>query len=417
MYTVSNDQWLSSFEDHLRQQGYARKTRQRALATCRRWLAFLTQQGITLDQVNPHVLEAYLAEQLHRYQQRHQRLPQGVNPWRQRFNRGLTPFLRYALGRWPPEPTPASARDAFCSRIGEDYARWLADVRGLSPQTIAGLQAEAQRFLRWLDAAEPACSLRDLSVAEMDAWLTCRLADKRRSTKAQLAHALRGFLRWLHHQGLVARDLAAAITAPSLYAFESLPCALSSEDIDRVLEHTKHDHTARGRRDFALLTLLATYGLRAGEIVNLRLDDVDWRGERLCIRHSKTGKETVLPLLAPAGEALLAYLCQGRPQTAAREIFLRIKAPHQPFRDGSSLHTLVTRRLQRAGIELHGKHGPHAFRHARALSLLRRDVPLKTIGDLLGHQVPHSTTAYLRLAMDDLRTVALDVPLAPEVEP
>jgi integrase/recombinase XerD len=417
MHTVSTDQWLSDFEDALRQQGYARKTRQRALATCRRWLAFLAQHGITLEQVTPGVLEAYLGEQLRRYQQRHQRLPQGMNPWRQLFSRGLTPFLRYALGQWPPPPTPASDRDAFCSRIGDDYARWLADVRGLSPHTIAGLQAEARRFLRWLDASEPVRSLRELSVTEMDAWLLCRLADKRRSTKAQLVHALRGFLRWLHDQGLVTRDLAAAITAPSQYAFESLPCALSGEDIDRVLEHTQHDHTARGLRDFAMLTLLATYGLRAGELVHLQLDDVDWRGERLCIRHTKTGQETVLPLLASVGEALLVYLRQGRPPTSAREIFLRIKAPHQPFRDGSSLHTLVTRRLQRAGIEPHGKHGPHAFRHARALSLLRADVPLKIIGDILGHQAPQSTTAYLRLAMDDLRTVALDIPVIPEVQP
>jgi integrase/recombinase XerD len=415
MHTIANDQWLSGFEDHLQQQGYERKTRQQALTTCRRFLAFLTQQKIPLERVNPVILEAYLAEQLGQYQQRHRRLPDGVNPWRHRFNHGIPGFLRYALGQWPPKPVPTSDRDACCSRIGDAYAQWLADVRGLSPQTIVGLHAEAQRFLRWLAGSELARQLRDLSVAQIDAWLAYRLADKRRSTKAQLVHTFRGFLRWLYQQGLVARDLTAAITAPSLYAFESLPCALGSEDINRVLEHTKHDHTARGLRDFALLTLLATYGLRAGEIVNLRLDDVDWRGERLCIRHSKTGKETVLPLLAPAGEALLAYLCQGRPQTAAREIFLRIKAPHQPFRDGSSLHTLVTRRLQRAGIELHGKHGPHAFRHARALSLLRRDVPLKTIGDILGHQVPHSTTAYLRLAMDDLRTVALDVPVAPEV--
>ena len=417
MHAVSNDQWVSGFEDSLRQQGYERKTRQRALATCRRFLAFLTQHEIPLERVTPAILDAYLTEQLCLYQQRHQRLPDGVNPWRHRFNHGLTGFLRYTLGQWPPKSLPASERDALCECIGDGYGQWLADVRGLSPQTIAGLHAEAQRFLRWLTRSQPVLPLHDLSVAQLDAWLTYRLADKRRSTKAQLVYAFRGFLRWLHHQGLVARDLAAAVTAPSLYALENLPCALRSEDIDRVLAQTQQDQTARGLRDFAMLTLLATYGLRAGEIVHLRLDDVDWRGERLFIRHTKTGKETVLPLLAPAGEALLAYLRQARPQTSARELFLRIKAPCQPFRDGSSLHTLVTRRLQQAGIAPHGKHGPHAFRHARALSLLRADVPLKTIGDILGHQAPQSTTAYLRLAIDDLRTVALDVPVTPEVQP
>ena len=191
-------------------------------------------------------------------------------------------------------------------------------------------------------------------------------------------------------------------------------CTLSRDDIDRVLQQTQHDQTPRGLRDFAIFTLLATYGLRAGEIVTLRLEDVDWRGERLFIRHSKTGRQTVLPLLASVGEAIVAYLRRGRPQTPAREIFMRVKAPYQPFHDGSSLHTLVTRRLQRAGIAPQGKHGPHAFRHAHALHLMRHGVPLKTIGDVLGHQAPTSTTVYLRLAMEDLRTVALDIPMIPE---
>jgi integrase len=141
---------------------------------------------------------------------------------------------------------------------------------------------------------------------------------------------------------------------------------------------------------------------------------VDWRGERLFIRHGKTGKETGLPLLASVGEAIIASLRRGRPQTAARELFMRVKAPHHPFQAGSRLHPLVTRRLQRAGIEPQGNHGPHAFRHAHALSLLRHGVPLTTIGDVLGHQAPTSTTVYLRLALEDLRPVALDIPAISE---
>lgn len=288
-------------------------------------------------------------------------------------------------------------------------------MRGLAPQTITGLQAEAKRFLNWASRFEPDCSLGDLSVAQVDAWLAYRLVDKRRPTKAQLVHSFRNFLRWLHYQGMVTCDLAEAVTAPSLYALESLPSALCPDNIDHVLQQTQQDQTPRGLRDFAILMLLATYGLRAGEIVALRLEDIDWRSDRLVIRHRKTDQQTVLPLLASVGEAILAYLRQGRPQTPAREIFIRVKAPHQPFHSGSSLHTLVTRRLQRAGIELQGKHGPHAFRHAHALRLMRHGVPLKTIGDILGHQAPKSTAVYLRLAMEDLRTVALDIPARSEV--
>jgi integrase len=128
--------------------------------------------------------------------------------------------------------------------------------------------------------------------------------------------------------------------------------------------------------------LLATYGLRAGEITTLRLDDIDWRKDVLHVRHSKTGAHSTLPLLPEPGEALLAYLRDARPQTALREVFLCLKAPLRAFRDGSALYSTIRDRLTRAGVRRAGKKGPHAFRHARAVSLLRAAVPLKTIGDI-----------------------------------
>jgi integrase/recombinase XerD len=162
-------------------------------------------------------------------------------------------------------------------------------------------------------------------------------------------------------------------------------------------------------RNYAILLLLATYGLRAGEVVRLRLEDIDWCQECLHVRQSKTGRSTVLPLLVPVGNAILAYLRDGRPPTDAREVFLRAQAPVRPFRQGSSLYAIVARRLPKAGIHPAGKRGPHTFRHARAVGLLRAAVPLKTIGDLLGHTATASTAIYLKLATEDLREVGLDV--------
>ena len=283
MPAVSDDPLLDEFAHHLHQQGYKHSTMQEARASCRRFLADLKQQGLTLEQVTPDILEAYLTAQLHLFQQRHQRLPYGIRPWRRRFNQGIPGLLRYTLGQWPPKPVPTSALEAFYHQLTQDYAQWLCDMRGLAPQTITGLQAEAKRFLNWLSQSEPDCPLRDLSVAQVDTWLTDRLADKHRRSKAQMVDSLRSFLRWLHHQEFTTRDLATTLIAPSQYALEKLPSALSREEIDRVLEKTKHDQTPHGLRDFAILTLLATYGLRAGEIVALRLEDVNWRRERLVI--------------------------------------------------------------------------------------------------------------------------------------
>jgi integrase/recombinase XerD len=123
-----------------------------------------------------------------------------------------------------------------------------------------------------------------------------------------------------------------------------------------------------GYRDYAILLLLSTYGLRDGEIKRLRLEDIDWRAETLHIRHSKTGASSRLPLLGEVGEALLDYLRHGRPRTAAREIFIRTRAPYRPL---SAVYSEIRRRLTDAGVKPPGKCGPHTFRHARAVSLLR----------------------------------------------
>jgi integrase len=155
--------------------------------------------------------------------------------------------------------------------------------------------------------------------------------------------------------------------------------------------------------------LISKYGVRAGEITTLRLDDVDWRKEVIRIRHSKTGVVSYLPLLPEVGEAMLQYLQNSRPKTPLREIFIRNRAPYRPFK-GGNLYWLVRNRLEAAGVITTGKRGPHAFRHARAVSMLRVAVPVKEIGDLLGHRSADSTLIYLKLAIEDLRAVALEIP-------
>jgi integrase len=200
------------------------------------------------------------------------------------------------------------------------------------------------------------------------------------------------------------------ITGPPLYALEGIPSAIRPEDVQRALKALKQDHTPLGRRDYAIWMLLTTYGLRAGEIKALQLSDIDWRHERLRIRHTKTGAYSELPLLRAAADALLDYLRHGRPVTTARAVFLRAQAPYRALNPNTHLHGIVTRRLAAVGVRPTGKRGPHALRHARAISLLRGGVPLKVIGDVLGHRSEQSTAVYLKLATQDLRAVALELP-------
>lgn len=221
--------------------------------------------------------------------------------------------------------------------------------------------------------------------------------------------SLRSFLSYLHGSGR-SQDLASVVLLPKLYVHESIPSALRAEEIEQLLRSTRQDRSPMGLRDYAIMTLLSTYGLRAGEITALRLDDVDWTHDRLRIHHSKTGVHSELPLLRAPGEAIIDYLRKGRPKrNAQREVFLRSQAPYRPLR-GGSLWSVLQPRLNAAGVVPQGKRGPHAFRHARAASLLRAAVPLKVIGDVLAHRSAASTRAYLKLDVEQLRGIALEVP-------
>ncbi|MFN5998859.1 MAG: site-specific integrase [Paracoccaceae bacterium] len=177
--------------------------------------------------------------------------------------------------------------------------------------------------------------------------------------------------------------------------------------INAILTAANGDRSPRGLRDYAILQLLATYGLRQSEICNLRLDDIDWRADTLSIRHTKTRACSMLPLLPAVGDALLDYLRLGRPQVDVREVFIRSFAPYAGMK---SLYGVVAGRLAAASVTPMGKRGPHVFRHARAVELLRAAVPQKIIGDVLGHRSTESTNVYLKLATEDLRAIALDVP-------
>jgi site-specific recombinase XerD len=284
----------------------------------------------------------------------------------------------------------------------------MADVCGWSLPTRSDRSAEARRFLSWLGERGSRHGLLNTTAPVIDAYMMQRAKSLRRSTLKTRALELRSFLRYLHATGRFLLEPSTAVIIPRLYTLESIPSALRAEDIEALLEVTRKDHSPKGLRDFAILTLLAGYGLRAGEITALRLEDVGWRSETLRIRHSKTSAYSELPLLPRVGNAILNYLRKGRPKTPAREIFVRTCAPYRAF---PSLHRLISLRFDAAGIAPQGRRGPHAFRHARAVSMLQAGVPIKEIGDVLGHRSAQSTSTYLKLAREDLRAVALEIPV------
>jgi integrase len=369
------------------------------------FLSHLAARGVELEAVTPTEVADYLRLAVRAFRRRHGRAP--ARYWVNIPRAGIHQLLQLALKRWPPEPAAADAGELLCREVCDQYQTWLRDQRGLATASIRALMWEARYFCAWYIKRPGADGFADLNVRDVDAYTEMRAPGLTRRSLKDVTERLRSLLRHLHRTNRVAVDLAPHVIGPLLYAYEGIPSALSPDQIAAILGSVQKDRSPIGLRDYAILQLLATYGMRAGEIRRLRLDDVDWHADILHIRHSKTGARSVLPLLEPVGEALIDYLRNGRPKADVREIFVRTRAPYVPI---ACIYNEVRRRIEAAGITLSGKRGPHIFRHARAVSLLRAEVPRKVIGDVLGHRSTKSTVPYLKLATEDLRAIALDIP-------
>lgn len=395
--------WRPRVRAYLTEQRYGKCATAGYPWAMRRFCRDLEQRGVSLIEVTPADVQGYL-KRLRR------RRTKGPFPDQlKRFHRAaIHMLLRLVQGTWPSARTPTTPLERVVAETVAAFNVWMQDLRGLATSTRRHRRAEARWLLTWL--GDRGRLLSQVRTADLDAYLAERTARQCRRTAAQTAATVRAVLRYLHHSGRMPLDLSRLVNGPTIYALERLPSMIAPEQIHRVLAVLKQNHTPTGRRDYSIWMLLTTYGLRAGEVRSLTLADVDWRHERLHVRHAKTGASTELPLLPGPANALLAYLRHGRPATAERTVFLRAQAPYVGLQEGTSLHDVVTRGLVAAGIEVTGKRGPHALRHSRAVSLLRGGVPLKVIGDVLGHRSERSTATYLRLATEDLRRVALEVP-------
>jgi site-specific recombinase XerD len=400
---------LANFRTHLERYRYRPMVITSYVSAARQFLLYLEQQDVPIEQAAPQHTEAFIQMKV-KWRQRRGALPRNPARVQRRYSGPIRRLLRMLNPNWPPPEPAANDGERFQRELLDGYARWLVDVHGLSQGILSRNSRAARIFLHWLGDKASRDSLPRVGLSEIDDYLNWRMRELRRTTRTGVASSLRSFLRYLHSHGVVPKDLSPLVSGPVLYKFEDIPRAFSEDQVKSMLYTTRRDRTPVGLRDYAILMLLATYGLRAGEVVQLRLDDIDWRAEKLRVRQSKTGNELLLPLVPAVGNALLNYLRRGRPQTELREVFLHARAPLGPFRGGSSLHGVVAHRLKEAGIQVQGRHGPHAFRFARAVSLLRGTVPLKIIGDLLGHRSAESTEVYLRLATDDLRSVSIDLP-------
>jgi integrase/recombinase XerD len=292
--------------------------------------------------------------------------------------------------------------------LSEEYMDHLRQVRGFAVSTVSSHQRTTQSFLQHLK--ESGIAVGRIQACNIEAYIS--KAGKRLS-RASLQHdvaALRGFLRFLATEGKLPAAFHLQIDTPRLYRLEKLPRALPWKVVANLLS-SMETATSMGLRDYAMFVLIATYGLRASEVIAIDLDDIRWRQGILRIRQRKTSSPLQLPLTNEALSALVKHLKRTPPPAPYRKVFMRMRAPI-----GVLKPTAVTDAFQAlvrsSGLDIPYQ-GPHCLRHSYALHLLKCGTPLKTIGDILGHRTAESTSMYLRLATGDLREVALAVPGKP----
>jgi len=303
------------------------------------------------------------------------------------------------MGRLQQRPTSLTS----CERKIKAFADYMEHEEELRPETIRRRCGVARRFLNGGDIKSR--SLRQITPGRIDVAIQKLLGPGgcSRKTVQAAADALRAFFRFAEARGWCRKGLAASIRTPRVFSQASLPLGPVWDDVRRLLAMTEGDqrHNIRAR---PMLMLLAIYGLRAGEVSCLRLEDFDWEHEVFRVVSSKTRRVRTYPLTRSVGDAILRYLQEVRPQSSHRELFLSLKAPFRPVQQ-SSLWQMVGRRLRSLHVSL-PHYGPHALRHACATRLLAAGLSLKEIGDQLGHAHPDSTRIYAKVDLAGLREVA-----------
>jgi site-specific recombinase XerD len=284
------------------------------------------------------------------------------------------------------------------------YEQFLKDRRGLMDATLAAIRWPCVRFLTFVYDSG-VCKLRSLHREAIHDFIRAQGEHYGRASMAHICSALRGFLSFLYTSRRLPTDFSAVVVAPTIYKHERCPRFLTPAEVGSVLSAVDR-HSACGKRDYAALLLLATYGLRGIEVARLRLDDIEWRAEQLHIRSRKGGNHSVYPLTSATAEALVAYLKHARPKSTHREVFLTHHAPFRPVQTVTLRH-VVKKHLRRAGIKTKGA-GAHTFRYSCAQRLFENDFSIKVIGDYLGHRHLGTTQRYMKIDLKHLREVAIN---------
>lgn len=371
----------------LQRRGYSLEVGHRYLSLVRDFGFWLAATGHALADVQEALVTQFLVERA-----RHRVRYSGDGL-------ALTRFLSILRDANAIAPRPGPSCDP-CEDILQSYSLYMERQRGLAPSSIASHVWFLRPFLQELGIASNA-DVASLSVRQVARYVERHVGDGGATTARIMCSRVRVFLRYLHCEGFITADLSSAIPSIRRPREARLPSFMPLEVVQRVLDNCDR-HTVVGRRDYAILMLLARLGLRAIEVARLNLDDFDWRGGQFTVC-GKGRKIVTMPLPSDVGVAIAGYLQHGRPQSDSRRLFLLAVAPYAGFKGAGGVQSVARSAIRRAGITGLAGAGSHAFRHSLATGLLRSGASLTEIGQLLRHEQHDTTRIYAKVDLDSLR--------------
>ena len=320
-------------------------------------------------------------------------------PVRPTLRRLLAMLRDMGIARPGSETQPLSPAEQLLS----EYKHFLVKERAISTSTVDRWSRVALRFLIERFGSGPV-DTGTFTASDITGFVQRQSHLHGHSMARSLVVGMRSFLRYLEYKGLTALSLDKAVPAVATWTMSTLPKYLSFEQVQTVLDHCDRS-TKAGRRNHAILLLLARLGLRAGEVVKLELEDIDWDNALITIS-GKGGQRAQLPLLPDVGRAIAEYLHGDRPPSSCRRVFIRDYAPRTGFGRPGAIANLVKRALQRAGIESAHK-GAHLLRHSLATHMLAKGASLGEIGEILRHKSTDTTAIYAKVELEALRPLAM----------
>lgn len=389
--------YITLYADQLHAQGYRRQSGRRKLQLAADFSRWLNRNKIAANQL--------FAKHVGDYLQSRKRSGFGLQLGDRAAVIGFLKLLReqrVTQERIPQPPITPS------QRLLREYDLYLQKERSLSLATRINYAPFVRQFLvsRFGRGRVDLSRLHAVDVLKFVRRTAGQLKNKR---VLLMTTALRSFLRFARYRGEITLDLAACVPSVASWSLSTLPRSLPPTQVEPVLANARQRSTAVGRRDHAILLLLARLGLRGGEVGNLVLEDLDWENSRIAIR-GKGGRVAHLPMPAEVGKAIAAYLQNGRPRVSSdRRLFLRVRAPLAGFKGQGSVGSVVKHALQRAKIDSPRK-GAHQFRHTLASTMLQKGSSLSEIGEVLRHRSPDTTAIYAKVDLLSLRSLALRWP-------